>query len=114
MAKLIAPHGGGKLVNLLVRPEAREARRAQGALFSIPVTLPVDAKAPVTLDAEIALRDGRNDLLAIMRVEEIWEWDRDAVASQAFGTLDPRHPLVAEMRSWGPLNVSGALEVLAL
>src|SRR5882762_5468481 len=161
MAKPIAPHGG-KLVNLLVRPEAREARRAhaaglpslqlsdravndlemlaiggfspldrfmsrrdhervlgemrlaQGALFSIPVTLPVDAKAPVKLDAEIALRDGRSDLLAIMRVEEIWEWDRDAVASQAFGTLDPRHPLVAEMRSWGPLNVSGALEVLAL
>ena len=91
-----------------------EMRLAGGSVFPIPVTLPVDHKAPLSLDQEVALRDGRNDLLAIMRVEEVWEWERDEVASKMCGTLDPRHPLVAEMQSWGPLNISGPLEVLAL
>jgi sulfate adenylyltransferase len=91
-----------------------EMRLADGSLFPIPVTLPVDHKAPLGLDQEVALRDGRNDVLAVMRVEEIWEWDRDEVASKVFGTLDLGHPLVAEMQSWGPLNITGPLEVLSL
>src|ERR671927_164591 len=40
--------------------------------------------------------------------------DRDAVARQVFGTLDERHPLVRELRRWGPLNVAGRLRVLQL
>jgi sulfate adenylyltransferase len=91
-----------------------EMRLADGSVFPIPVTLPVDHKAPLSLDQEVALRDGRNDLLAVMRVEEVWEWERDEVASKVFGTLDPRHPLVAEMQSWGSLNISGPLDVLSL
>jgi len=91
-----------------------EMRLADGPIFPIPVTLPVDHKAPVSLDQEVALRDDRNDLLAIMRIEEVWEWSRDEVAAKVFGTLDQRHPVVAELQGWGRLNVSGPLEVLAL
>ncbi len=91
-----------------------EMRLADGSVFPIPVTLPVHRAAPLGLDQEVALRDGRNDLLAVMRIEEVWEWERDEVASKVFGTLDPRHPLVAELRTWGPVNVSGPLEVLSL
>jgi sulfate adenylyltransferase len=49
-----------------------------------------------------------------MTIEEIYEWDLEEVALKAFGTLDLRHPLVAEMHRWGKLNISGQLRVLAL
>ena len=91
-----------------------EMRLAGGALFPIPVALPVEREAAPRLDSRVALRDARNEILAVLTVEEIYEWDRAATAQGAFGTLDTRHPLVAEMQRWGPLNVSGRLEVLAL
>ena len=96
------------------RRVVEEMRLTSGHLFPIPVTLPVDIDAPVSLDREIALRDANNDLLAIMRVESIYPWDHQQVARNVFGTLDARHPLVAEMERWGPLNISGPLRVLRI
>ena len=89
-----------------------ELRLADGHVFPIPVTLPVDREAPVHLDSEIALRDQRNEILAVMRVEEIYEWDRNEEARLVFGTNDPRHPLVAEMHRWGSRYISGELRVI--
>lgn len=91
-----------------------EMRLASGALFPIPITLQVKRDAGVSLDAEVALTDSYNNPLAVMRVEEIYEWDRGREARLAYGTTDPRHPTVAEMNSWGDVNVSGELRVLAL
>ncbi|HID87281.1 MAG TPA: bifunctional sulfate adenylyltransferase/adenylylsulfate kinase, partial [Anaerolineae bacterium] len=91
-----------------------EMRLASGHLFPIPVTLPVEPGPALRLDQEIALRNARNELLAVMTIEEIYEWDRDEVAQKVFGTLDLRHPLVAEMHRWGPLNISGRLRVIQL
>jgi len=89
-----------------------EMRRADGTLFPIPVALPIAPDAGLRLDGAVALRDSRNDLLAVMTVEEIYEWDWRTVAAEVFGTEDPRHPLVAEMPRWGRLNVSGRLRLL--
>jgi sulfate adenylyltransferase len=89
-------------------------RLDNGYLFPLPVTLPVDASTDIYLDQQIALRDARNDLLALMRVEEIFEWDPAEVAHDVFSTLDLRHPLVAEMEHWGRLNISGRLQLLQL
>ena len=91
-----------------------EMRLADGTLFPIPLTLPVAPQENLRLDDEIALRDPRNDLLAVMRLEEIYEWDLERVAEGVFGTQDARHPLVAEMHAWGKLNLSGRLRVLKL
>jgi sulfate adenylyltransferase len=60
------------------------------------------------------LRDSKNDLLAVMTIEEIYEWDLAEVCNNVFATQDMRHPLVAEMHGWGELNISGRLEVLQL
>jgi sulfate adenylyltransferase len=89
-----------------------EMRLADGTLFPIPVTLPIAPEAGLRLDGAVALRDSRNDLLAVMTVEEIYAWDWRTVAAEVFGTEDPRHPLVAEMPRWGRLNVSGRLRLL--
>jgi sulfate adenylyltransferase len=91
-----------------------EMRLSSGHIFPIPVTLPVEPVPEIRLDCDIALRSPKNELLAIMTIEEIYEWDRDEVAQKVFGTLDLRHPLVAEMHRWGRLNISGTLRVLQL
>jgi len=91
-----------------------EMRLTDGRLFPIPVTLPVDRGDDLHYDREIALRDAKNNLLAILTVEEIYTWDRADAAQQVFGTQDPAHPLVAEMSRWGKTNLSGRLRVLDL
>ncbi|MBI5292969.1 MAG: bifunctional sulfate adenylyltransferase/adenylylsulfate kinase [Chloroflexi bacterium] len=91
-----------------------EMRLASGHLFPIPVTLPVDPGPLIRLDADITLRNAKNELLAILTIEDIYEWDREEAAQKVFGTLDLRHPLVAEMHRWGQVNLSGRLQVLQL
>ncbi len=91
-----------------------EMRLANGHVFPIPVTLPVSDDAMLHLDQQIALRDSKNELVAVLTVEEIYDWNRDETASKVFGTTDTRHPLVAEMHRWGKRNVSGSLRVLRL
>jgi sulfate adenylyltransferase len=100
-----------------------EMRLTSGHIFPIPVTLPVEpGLAPHSpqlwgargADQDIALRNAKNELLAVMTIEEVYEWDRDEVAQKVFGSLDLRHPLVAEMHRWGRLNISGRLRVLQL
>jgi sulfate adenylyltransferase len=96
------------------RGVVEEMRLSGGHLFPIPITLPVDPGAEIKLDADIALRDAKNNLLAVMTIEEIYEWDRDEVAQKVFRTQDLRHPLVAEMHRWGKHNLSGKLQVLQI
>lgn len=89
-------------------------RLAGGALFPIPITLPIAVGAEVSLDRKLAIRNSRNELMAVMDVREIFEWDREAFASAVLGTTDARHPLVAELERWGSQFLSGPLKVLAL
>jgi sulfate adenylyltransferase len=91
-----------------------EMRLQNNLIFPIPISLPVEHFKGLKLDAEIALRDLRNDLLAILRVEEIYEWSRANFAENVLGTQDFRHPLVAEIEHWGKFNISGKLRVLNL
>jgi len=91
-----------------------EMRLANGVVFPIPITLPVDRQQPIALDRDVALRDERNELLAVLTIEEIYDWKLDEVAAKVFGTQDSRHPLVAEMNKWGKQNVSGRLKVIQL
>ena len=91
-----------------------EMRLDDGTVFPIPVTLPVEDPSSIRLDGDVALRDSRNDLLAVMTVQEIYEWDLHEAADQVFGTQDVRHPLVSEMHRWGRVNISGPLQVLQI
>lgn len=93
---------------------SEEMRLADGLLFPIPVTLPVNHFDGLELDKKIALRDVKNDLLAIINVEEIYEWSREDFARNVLGTNDLFHPLVTEIEHWGKFNISGKLQVLNL
>jgi len=91
-----------------------EMRLADDTLFPIPITLPVVDGETIRIGNEIALRSPKNELMAIMLVEEVFQWDRDLEAAQVYRTTDVRHPLVAEMASWGKFYISGPLKVLEL
>ena len=91
-----------------------EMRLASGELFPIPVAMPIANDESVALGADVALVDTRNEILAVMTVEEIYEWDLAATSRHVFGTEDARHPLVAEMHGWGRRNISGPLQVVKL
>ncbi len=91
-----------------------EMRLTSGHVFPIPVTLPAEPGPDIRLDQEIALRNAKNELLAVITIDEIYEWDRAELAQKVLGTRDLRHPLVAEMERWGRLNISGRLQVLQL
>ena len=91
-----------------------DMRLADGTLFPIPIVLPVDDDFPASEGEDIALRDAKNNLLAVMTVEELYPWDRAAFAMHVLGTQDPRHPVVAESTRWGSRMAAGRLRVLEL
>jgi sulfate adenylyltransferase len=91
-----------------------EMRLVDGTLFPLPITLPVDSEELPENVEKIVLRDSRNNVLAVMRLEEAYKWDWEEEASKVLGTTDPRHPLIAEMVRWGDTYISGELKVVNL
>ncbi len=91
-----------------------EMRLTNGAIFPIPITLPIDAGALVAGSNRVALHDARNNLIAVMDIEEAFTWDAQIEARIALSTTDARHPLVSEMSTWGKQYISGPLQVINL
>jgi len=92
----------------------KEMRLADGTFWPIPVTLQVQKAEAIYLGKELALRNARNELIAVMMVEEVFPWNLETEARSLLGRIDSRHPLVAEMSEWGPLCISGPLRVFQL
>ena len=116
--ELLATGGFSPLSTFMSRADydrvLEEMRLTSGVLFPLPVTLTVNKDAGIKLDSELALADQHNNVLAVMHVEEIFEWDREREARLAYGTADLRHPLVTEMNSWGDVCISGPIRGLQL
>ncbi len=91
-----------------------EMRLADGTLFPIPITLTISKDEIPTRSEWLALRDSRNNLIAIMRVEEFYRWDPNMEARLVYSSTDHRHPMVSEMIRWGDFCISGELKVLNL
>jgi len=89
-----------------------EMRLKDGTLFPIPITLPAEKTDEIKIGGEITLRNPNNELIAVMRIDEIFKWDPEEEARKVYGTTDSYHPLVAEMASWGNFYISGPLEVI--
>ncbi len=73
-------------------------RLADGALFSMPITLDVGQETidelGIKAGARITLRDLRDDRnLAILTVKDVYKPDKDVEAKEVFGG-DPEHPAV--------------------
>ena len=89
-----------------------EMRLADGTLFPIPITLPLAEPGSIQIGREVALRSPKNELMAIMRVDEVFEAARGRESELVYGTFDTRHPLVNEMAGWGTFCMSGPITAL--
>lgn len=89
-----------------------EMRLEDGTLFPIPITLTINKEELPTRGEWITLRDSRNYIIAVMRIEQVFRWDPTREARLVLGTTDARHPLVSEMEQWGDLCISGELDVI--
>lgn len=87
---------------------------ANGSLFPIPISLPLPRESGIGLDQEVAIRNARDEILGTILTDEIYEWDLNDTCRKVFGTVDSRHPLIAEMHGWPKYNLSGRLSLLEL
>lgn len=92
----------------------KEMRLGDGTFWPIPITLPVQTGEAIYLGKDLALRNARNELIAVMTVEEVFPWNLETETASLLGQVDSRHPLVTEMSGWGPLCISGPLRVFHL
>ncbi len=89
-----------------------EMRLVDGTLWPLPVTLPVTPSAGVAEGKTLALRDVYGNLLAFLHVEEIYPFDKENEARNAYSTTDAKHPAVAYLNRQPGHYAAGRLEVL--
>jgi sulfate adenylyltransferase len=85
-----------------------EMRLASGLPWALPVCLAVD-EAPK--GDRLALADPTGCPVAVVEVEEVYAYDKEREAQQAFGTKDAAHPGVARLYEQKPLYVAGNVTV---
>jgi sulfate adenylyltransferase len=85
-----------------------EMRLAGGLVWALPVCLAVDA-APQ--GDRVALADPSGCPVAVLDVEEVYEYDKEREAQQAFRTTDAAHPGVARLYGQKPLYLAGRVTV---
>jgi sulfate adenylyltransferase len=94
-----------------------EMRLADGTLWPMPITLDVPESVATSLrsGSMLALRDPEGVMLAALRVDEVFQPDREAEARGVFGTDSLDHPGVAyTVKRSNPYYVGGRLEGLQL
>jgi len=87
-------------------------RLANGTLWPLPVTLPVDPSSGLEVGKPLALRDVYGNLVGLLHVEEIYPIEKPLEAASAYGTHDPLHPSVAYLNRSSGHYCSGPLEVI--
>ena len=85
-----------------------EMHLASGLPWALPVCLAVDS-APS--GDRVALADESGRALAILEVEETYEYDREHEAEHCFRTTDEAHPGVARLFAQKPLYLAGRVTV---
>jgi len=73
-----------------------DMRLGSGLLWPMPITLDVDKTTAENAQkaGQLTLRDDEGVVLAIIKVEDIWQADKQAEAQAVFGTTDTKHPAV--------------------
>jgi len=89
-------------------------RLANGLVWSIPITLAVngDTRAAIEKSAQVALDAPDGTLLAILDVEDIFEYDKEKEAANVFRTTDEAHPGVAYVYQQGDYLVGGTIHMI--
>ncbi|MGH7707703.1 MAG: sulfate adenylyltransferase [Vulcanimicrobiaceae bacterium] len=87
-------------------------RLADDSLWSLPITLAVDANDAPTASSRVALVDDSGVVRALMDVDETFRYDKRHEARNVYGTDDAAHPGVAAVYAQGDVLVGGRVHVL--
>ncbi len=90
-------------------------RLASGLPWSLPITLSVTSDEAMSIreGMEIALTSDPHPLpLAILKVDEVYPFDKEKEALSVYGTTDVTHPGVAYTQSLGDYLVGGKIDML--
>lgn len=89
-------------------------RLSNGLVWSIPITLAVcqDTAASLKDAPKAALKDASGATLAIIDVEEVYQYDKAKEAEQVYRTTDDAHPGVAYVYAQGAHLVGGQITML--
>lgn len=90
----------------------KEMRLADGTFWPLPVTLPVDPAKGVEAGKTLALRDVYGNLVGLLHVDEIFEFDRALEAQKVYGTDDATNQGVGYLNAQPSHYASGKLEVV--
>jgi ATP sulfurylase/adenylyl-sulfate kinase len=88
---------------------------ASGAAWTLPILLPVSQEQAAKLqvgDSVALSSDGVT--LAVLDVTEVYEYDRQRLAQEVYGTLDLAHPGVERTLAQSGWTVAGPVEVIRL
>lgn len=114
--ELLLNGGFSPLTGFMTRPDydrvCSEMRLEDGTLWPIPITLDISAELASTLNpgVSLALRDPEGVMLASLKVEDVWQPNKEAEANAVFGTANPEHPGVAHLLEQSqPYYVGGRL-----
>jgi sulfate adenylyltransferase len=85
-----------------------EMRLAKGVPWALPVCLAVDHEPQ---GDEVTLTDESGNPFAVLEVDEVYEYDKEREARNAFRTTDEAHPGVARLYAQKPLYLAGKVTV---
>ena len=91
----------------------KHGRLKNGLAWTIPIILDVDKQTAVTIKdfKDVFLREGSNNI-GILRVEDIYPFDKRAAMESVYQTSDLGHPGVMKMTSMKDWLVGGKIEVI--
>ncbi len=93
-----------------------DMRLADGTLWPMPITCaaPSDQAAALRLGSEVALVDDETDeLMALLRIDEKFAYDKKREARLVFRTEDEKHPGVAKLYAQPDTLLGGPVRVLS-
>ena len=95
------------------RSVIHEQRLASKLPWTLPITLAVKSEEVGSLRGKnrAALAESTGQLLAVLQIEDVFPYDREADAREVFRTTDTAHPGVEYVTSRGEWLIGGPIEV---
>lgn len=90
------------------------SRLKKGTVWPIPLLLSIDRGVAERIHGNdrVMLRDQLNQPIAMMTIEEKYEYNPETIAEKIFGTRDPKHPGVSETLNHKPVFLAGPVDLL--
>jgi sulfate adenylyltransferase len=89
-----------------------ERRLSTAVPWTIPIVLDVSPDSGIKDGNDAALID-EGEPIAIIHIEDIYQYDKEELAQKVFNTTDPGHPGVAKVRGMQELLVGGKIDLIS-